>query len=861
MSDPGEARMIELGIRGVRVPLHAHIACLFENESEIAEAVGFLEVGLRGQDHCVFLGSADETRTVCALLEQHGFDVQALNSGGRLELLPAATGDLRLGAIVAAWERAMARGASLIRFMGFIGWQRRDWPDDYELLKVEASTAAAAERFPCIVLCMHDVGSTNGLLLRHGALEAHPYLICGSVTQENPYHIGPGAFSKNIEVVAAAISKRRKAEKALRDAERRYGEVLKSVKAILWRGDPSTFQFTFVSKQAEEILGYPAERWLTEAGFWADHIHSEDREPAIAFCQKTTQERRDHEFEYRMIAADGRVVWLHDSIRVVVEDGRPKELVGVMVDITAQKQAEMELRASEERFRSVFANAAIGVGIVDREGHVLEANRAYCEIIGYSLEELRATDLYSLTDPADLPESRRLLGKLLSGEVPSLVMEKRYVRKDGRSAWVRNSVSLLRYGDGKPIRLVTLMEDITRRKQIEEERGRLEEQLLQAQKLESIGRLAGGVAHDFNNLLTVIGGYTVLLRRQLPADQLSLESLDQIESACGRAEALTRQLLAFGRRQVLRTQVLDLNDTVGNAAGMLRQLIGENIGLQTVLSGRLGSVKADAGQIQQVVMNLVLNARDALQDGGTLALETENVELDEDYAQRHPGVVPGPHVMLAVRDSGIGMDKETLAHIFEPFFTTKEQGKGSGLGLSVVYGIVEQSGGHVTVESEKGLGTTVRIYLPRVEEPEETEAEPAAPFEPTRGTETILLVEDEDPVRGVIQTFLQKAGYTVIAARDGAEALALCETYPGTIHLMITDVVMPGMDGPTLAAQAGSIRSTMKVLYISGYAGDEVLRLRMLETRAAFLPKPFSAVAVCSKIREVLDSPQQAYRG
>ena len=398
-------------------------------------------------------------------------------------------------------------------------------------------------------------------------------------------------------------------------------------------------------------------------------------------------------------------------------------------------------------------------------------------------------------------------------------------------------------------------EERKERKLADEDRTRLEEQLRQAQKMEAIGRLAGGIAHDFNNLLMAIYGYSEIVLNSLGANAPARKSVEQIMKAGERAATLTRQLLAFSRRQVLELRVLDLNAVVTNFEAMLKPLIGEDIHLVTVLQPRLGLVKADPGQIEQVILNLTVNARDAMPEGGKLTIETANVELDEAYASRHVSVQPGPYVMLALSDTGCGMDAETQARIFEPFFTTKEPGKGTGLGMSTVYGIVKQSGGNIWIYSEPGKGTTIKTYLPRVEGVAEG-SEPAHPRSSVlRGSETILLVEDEEMVRSLTREILESHGYAVCEARDSTEALSICHTHSGSIHLLVTDVVMPGLSGRELAARLGTIHPETKVLYMSGYTDDAVVRHGVLNSGLAFLQKPFSANVFLRKVREVLDSP------
>jgi signal transduction histidine kinase/ActR/RegA family two-component response regulator len=382
----------------------------------------------------------------------------------------------------------------------------------------------------------------------------------------------------------------------------------------------------------------------------------------------------------------------------------------------------------------------------------------------------------------------------------------------------------------------------------------IEQQLQQAQKLEAVGRLAGGISHDFNNILTAILGYSDLtLQRLLEGDPLK-RNLLEIRRASERAAALTRQLLAFSRKQVLQPIVLDLNSVVLDLERMLARMIGEDIHLRTTLNHQLGNVKADPGQMEQVIMNLVVNARDAMPDGGKLTIETDNVILDEAYAQRHLSVSPGPYIMLAISDTGTGMPADIQEHLFEPFFTTKEAGKGTGLGLSTVYGIIKQSGGNIWVYSEIGKGTTFKIYLPRVDEPAEKYTTGGLPREIPRGTETILLVEDSDVVRALAHEVLETSGFRVFEAPDPESAIAICERHTGSIDLLLTDLVMPGMGGTEMSAVLRRVKPRMRVLFMSGYTAEAIVNHGILEGGLNFIQKPFTPDALVLKVREVLDA-------
>lgn len=537
--------------------------------------------------------------------------------------------------------------------------------------------------------------------------------------------------------------------------------------------------------------------------------------------------------------------------RLARPDGSPLGVLLTVVDVTQHELRKRALRESEARLRTVIDSNMIGIFFWDAAGNITDANDAFLRLVGYSQDDLQAGHVrWTNMTP---PEYRQISNKAVEEiETTGLCtpFEKEYFRKDGSRVPVLLGGALLR---GMRERGVAFVLDLTERKKAEEALRQTEERLRQSQKMEAIGRLAGGVAHDFNNLLTAITGYSDLMRECLrPPDPL-YENVQEISKAAERAASLTRQLLAFSRKQILEPKVLDLNALVSEMDKMLRRMIGEDVELHLVLEPRLGRVKADPGQLEQVIVNLAINARDAMPHGGKLTIETSNVDLAATYTQTHPEVRSGRYVLLAVSDTGIGMDEQTKARIFEPFFTTKEVGRGTGLGLATVYGIVKQSGGSISVYSEVGQGAALKIYLPRIEEPAEKEAAVAAPVRPTRGTETILLVEDEEIVRNLARTILRSHGYTVLEARHGGEALILSEQHSGPIHLLVTDVVMPQMSGRQLAERLAPLRPQTKVLYLSGYTDAAVVEHGVLEKEAAFLHKPFTPDALARKVRDVLD--------
>jgi two-component system cell cycle sensor histidine kinase/response regulator CckA len=534
-------------------------------------------------------------------------------------------------------------------------------------------------------------------------------------------------------------------------------------------------------------------------------------------------------------------------------NGQVDGLLGICRDITDRKHAEEEIRQSQQKLRIHFEHTPLAVIEWDTQLRITEWSPSAERVFGYSRAEAIGRD-GSFLVPSALWEHVDKMGKEILQQSGGTRSANENITKDGRTISCEWYNTPLVDESGHLLGVASLVQDVT-------ERVALEEKLRQSQRMEAIGRVAGGVAHDFNNLLTVIMGYSQILTDGLPAASPLADATAQIRSSANRAAGITRQLLAFSRKQVLLPRVIDLNNIMLSLDTMLRRLIGEDIDVLTVPGRDLGAVKADPGQIEQVIMNLALNARDAMPNGGKLTLETENTELDDDYAREHPALQSGRYVMLAVSDTGMGMSSETQAHIFEPFFTTKDVGKGTGLGLATVYGIVKQSAGYIWVYSELNRGTTFKIYLPRVDEPAEGVATEKQPASVQRGTETILLVEDDTQLRQLTSAVLGHCGYRVLAAASSDEGVALCRENQRDIQLLVTDVVMPGMNGRQLAEAVTKISPRVRVLYMSGYTSNAIVHYGVLDPGLWFLPKPFSLSALLAKVREILDASPDGPQG
>ncbi len=668
---------------------------------------------------------------------------------------------------------------------------------------------------------------------------AHDYLMKDQLTRLAP------AVEREIRE-AKMRHRRREAEEAVRRNEERYRTVLETSLDGFCVIDGEG-RLLDVTQAYCRLVGYSREELLQMRVLDLDVSLD-----AAAVAQRIREAAQwgSGRFETRHRRKDGRIVDVEVSTTHMPHDGTQCAFVR---DITARKRADAALRESEERYRRVVEGAPDGI-FVQTDSRFRYLNPAALAMFGADDEDqIAGRPVLERIHPDFHAVVTERLRVLLQEKRSVPLIEERYLRLDG-TVFDVEVASVPITSDGCAGSIV-FFRDITARKRAERERASLANQLQQAQRLESVGRLAGGVAHDFNNLLTVINGYGDLLFRQLGQDDPLRKPVGEMRKAGERAAELTRQLLAFGRKQIIEPRPMNLNRAITDSLDLLHRLLGEDIDLETRLAPRLGCVVADPAQVNQILMNLVVNARDAMPGGGRLVIETANAELDPARLSGDPEMPPGPYVMLSVTDSGAGIPEEDRQRIFEPFFTTKTDGRSTGLGLSTVYGIVRQAGGSISVDSEPGRGSTFTILLPRSPEPAAPETPPAiAPAVP-RGKETVLVVEDMEDVRSFISVILRDNGYRVLEAAAGPDALRLAGSYSGPIHLMLSDVVMPRMTGRELADRLRPQRPEMKVIYLSGYPADTIARRGVLEAGVAYLAKPFSPESLAAKVREVLGPP------
>jgi two-component system, cell cycle sensor histidine kinase and response regulator CckA len=647
--------------------------------------------------------------------------------------------------------------------------------------------------------------------------------------------------------VFSDITERKRAEEALREKSEELDRYFTLNLDLLWIADTDG-RFRRLNPEWEKVLGYPLAD--LEGKRFLDFVHPDDLQATLAAFSQLARQEKLPSFTNRYRRKDGSYRWIdwraYPQGDLIYAVGR---------DVTDRILVEKALQENEIRLRLTFDQAPVGAAMIGLDRRFLQVNDALCRLLGYQTQELIGKTFLEITHPEHTPADDENAQLLAEGKIDQYTTDKRYIRRDGKVVWVHLTARVVKDSSGRALYFLTMVEDITERKSAEAERARLQAQFLQAQKMESIGRLAGGVAHDFNNLLTVINGYSAMaLDRMSPQDPLR-NTIREVHKAGESAAALVRQLLAFSRKQVLQQELVCLNKMVGAMKTMLLPLVGEDIEIITKLRPTLDPVLADRHQMEQVIMNLTINARDAMPNGGRLIIETDHVSWKSSRPQCLADVRPGPYVRVTVSDTGTGMNEHVRQHLFEPFFSTKEVGQGTGLGLATVHGIVLQSGGHIDVESEPGKGTSFHVYLPAVGVKSETKSAPAVST-PEGGAETILLVEDQAEVRQFTAALLRDYGYTVLETSGGEEALAQCAAK--RIDLLLTDVVMPKMSGSDLAARVRSLQPLLKVLFMSGYS-DELLGSRSDSMHgAAFIQKPFAREALALKVREVLGGEKAA---
>lgn len=669
--------------------------------------------------------------------------------------------------------------------------------------------------------------------------------------------------------VSRDITERKRAEQAVESHREELSLILNNIDEIVYRGrlddDSLRPQLSLINPQTEKLLGYQPEEFLNNPGLWVSIIHTDDLPSVIEQTKLLIGNGTPVTIEYRMKHKfTGEYCWIED--RIIPEfkhDGRVNGFFGAARDITQRKRMEAERDTERQMLNALFEQLPVGVLVRDTDGKYSRTNQRLCDILG-----IGSDDLIGLTtdEAAGLIKATKLDGTLLTERElassiavqtrsPTAPIEAVVTISTGEVRHITTTAAPIIVGNGEPGGSVAVIVDVS-------EQHALQEQLRQSQKLESIGILAGGIAHDFNNLLTAILGNTQLALRKLSPEDSVYNRLIEVEKAGNRAASLTRQLLAFSRRQRLERKTLNLNDTINDIMKMLKRIIGEDVEVRVQEAGSLSPVFADAAQVEQVVMNLAINAKDAMPGGGTLTIETRNAKLDEKYRREHSYAKPGKYVEMIVSDNGTGMDAETRNRIFEPFFTTKETGKGTGLGLSMVFGIVKQHGGMIEVESEPGRGTSFRIYLPVDENAVKEETQDVLP--PIRGgTETILVAEDEEALRGLAQSILEDSGYTVLLAKDGAEAVEIYEANRGKISLLLLDIVMPRMGGSEAYERINQLDGAVPVLFMTGYSA-EIVQYEFVkqnkfieEAGAVLMQKPYSVETLGRKVREVLDAARR----
>ena len=732
---------------------------------------------------------------------------------------------------------------------------------------------AALERIeeepPGVALIDLRLDDMSGLEVMEGIKERWPATECivltGHASQASAIEaINLGAYSyvqkpydaEQLLVTIRRAIEKREAEQTLWVSQAEFQDLYENA-PVAYFAIGEDARIRRCNKRAEELLGYAAEELVGRPvlDLYADAPQGKDKASKVFQRFKDGEAVRDEELQ--MQKADGTPVWIILSVNAIRDSqGRIVESRSMVVDITERVKAESQrdasleaLRRSRDEWTSTFDAMSDWVSLLDLEARILRTNPAGEDLTGVPVAEMVGQTCCKLAHGTDEMIPGCPLQKMLRTHQREVV--ELHVPDGDR--WLMITVEPVMDDEGNLIRAVHIVRDITERKQAEEEREKLQAQLLQSQKMEAVGQLTAGIAHDFNNLLTAINGFAQLIQLRLAPDDPVQEMVGSIWDSGQRAAGLVSQLMTFSRKQIIDPRVLDLNAVVADMDDMLRRVIREDVELEMVLGPDMWPVNVDPAQMEQVIVNLTVNAAHAMPDGGKLTIETSNVVLDEGYVADHLDAEPGEHVLVAVSDTGVGMSPEVQAHIFEPFFTTKERGEGTGLGLATVYGGVKQNGGHIRVHSQEGHGTTFKIYLPRAEESGELSPRGEGTRAMPAGGETILLVEDNPDVRDLARQVLENQGYTLLEAGDGPQALDVAASHAGPIHLLLTDVIMPGMSGSTLSERLVQSRPDVRVLYMSGYADDAIRHYGVLETGSAFLQKPFDSIDLAREVRAVLD--------
>jgi PAS domain S-box-containing protein len=656
---------------------------------------------------------------------------------------------------------------------------------------------------------------------------------------------------KTNEALQAENAERKRAEATLRESDEKFHQLADNITDSFWIRSPDLREVHYISPAFERIWGRSLKSLYANPNQWADFILPEDRERALAAFAALTGDTPSLDIEYRIVRPGGEIRWVHvRGFQVRDAANELIRLTGIVTDITGRKQAEEELNGKTALLEAQVNSSLDGILVIDQQGNKSLQNRRFVDLLKIpphiADEKTDENRLQWVTDMTKDPEQFAEKVRYLYGHPAETSRDEMELK---------NGTVLDRYSspvigkDGRYYGRIWTFRDITERK-------RLEAQLLQSQKMETVGKLAGGVAHEFNSILTAIIGQSELLLGDLPAGSPLAKNATEISNAAGRAATLTRQLLAYGRKQLLQPETLDLNQVIAGMEGMFHHLMGGDVDTQIVPAPGLQAVKADAGQIEQVIMNMAINAREAMPNGGKLTLETANVSFDQESVGRYPELKPGDYVMLAITDTGTGMSEEVKARVFEPFFSTKGVGQGTGLGLSTCYGIIKQSGGHISIYSELDRGTIFKIYLPQVELQTKIPIQRLDSPDLPRGTETILLVEDDPALLEMAATLLRRLDYTVLAAANGIEALSLKQRRDiGHIDLLFTDVVMPHMNGKELADRVRALYPHTRILFTSAYTENAIVHQGVLDKGVSLLQKPFTPSALAHKLREVLDQP------